>query len=520
MRRRDFLKNSIVGVTMMAGGGCTGQDPLPTPVISTSSGKLRGEVVDGVHRFLGIPYAEPPFGKNRWLSPAHRSRWDGILPATHYGAICPQTGGIKTGLPDEGEDCLNLNVWTPDPTSSGLPVMVWAHGGGQTSGTGSSSIYDGTHFARDGVVLVTCNRRLGAEGYLYLEPLFGNHVGPGNLGIQDLIAVLEWVAENIRNFGGDPSNVTLFGESGGGAATQAVVATRGSQGLVHRVIVQSGGHAAQRADTATAVTRHMLGALDIKPGDIDALRQVPWSRLVDLYDSLQSLEAELGQPQIYLPVINEHMPHHPVDAPYEGIGLDVDYLIGTCRDEANLFSALMPTMQDSVFHRRAKQVVDASGLTWDDVIARYRSLRPDLDDEAVFNAVLGDLWFRVPAVRIAQGHARFGQGNTHMYLFEWESPFIGAAHALDVMVFGNGLPFAVLAGFSEYQQTADFMRKAWVRFAHEGSPTLPAHSWPAYMPLMKTMSINQTPTVIQQAFQPEFALFEKVMAANWKAAGL
>merc|ERR1711965_649196 len=138
-----------------------------------------------------------------------------------------------------------------------MPVMVWVHGGGQISGSGANAIYDGSNFARDGVVLVTCNRRLGAEGFLYLEELFGDGVGPGNLGMQDLICVLQWVADNIQAFGGNPNNVTLFGESGGSAATQATIATPGSAGLLHKAILQSGGHAVQRPATATAIARNV-----------------------------------------------------------------------------------------------------------------------------------------------------------------------------------------------------------------------------------------------------------------------
>ena len=216
MNRRGFGKVSLAAMAMLLTSRCeTGT--TPTPIITTQPGKLQGEIIDGVHRFLGIPYAEPPFGERRWLSPTRRACWDGVMPARHYGAVCPQTGGgIRIGAPYEGEDCLNLNVWTPDPTSGGLPVMVWAHGGGQISGSGADN--DGIHFAKEGVVIVTCNRRLGAEGYLYLEELFGDNVGPGNLGIQDLILVLEWVAENIQQFVGDPANVTLFGASGGAVA--------------------------------------------------------------------------------------------------------------------------------------------------------------------------------------------------------------------------------------------------------------------------------------------------------------
>ena len=272
---------------------CSDQERSATPVIDAPAGKLQGDTVNGIHRFLGIPYAEPPFGELRWRAPVPRPRWAGVLAATRYGAICPQTsGGPRPGSPDRGEDCLNLNVWTPDPTTKGMPVMVWVHDGGQVSGSGADN--DGTHFAEEGVVLVTCNRQLGAKGFLYLEELFGDDFGPGNLGIQDLIEVLNWVARNIRHFGGDPA-----------------------------------------------------------------------------------------------------------DAAHAGLGLELDYLIGCCRDELNLFDALLSGMIEP----RARHMAETAGLPWHEVVCGYRAARPNLDDAERFNAIVGDLWFRVPAVRLAQGHA-------------------------------------------------------------------------------------------------------------------
>jgi len=523
MGRRKFLKSSATLSTMAAltfTGGCMNETRTLSRIVSTSAGQLQGEVVEGVHRFLGIPYAEPPFGENRWKSPVHRAPWQGVLNATEYGAVCPQTGGISAGLPDEGEDCLNLNIWTPDLSNTGnLPVMVWLHGGGQMSGSGASALYDGTSFARDGVVLVTCNRRLGAEGYLYLEELFGEGVGPGNLGIQDVICVLEWIAQNVQQFGGNPDNVTLFGESGGGAATQAVVATPGSEGLVHRVIVQSGGHAAQRVETASEIARQALIHLSIAPGDIDVLNQVAWARFVETYEVLQQLE-NVGQPQVYLPVINQHMPIHPVDAPYEGKGLNVDYLIGTCRDEANFFSAFMPEMQGSIFHQRAKKVIEAAGLTWEQVETVYARERPDLKQDDLFKVILGDMWFRIPAIRIAEGHARRAKSGTYMYLFEWESPLLGAAHAMDLMVFGNGLPIPGMGLLADYEETARTMRRAWISFATSGNPSTPELEWPSYSDQRSTMSLNEDSKLLLEPYKNELGLFKKIIDNQWGKIGL
>ena len=488
--------------------GCGGGDVEgPASRARLTTGEIEGRVVDGVHRFLGIPYAEPPFGANRFVLPVPRSAWDGVRPATAYGPICPQTGGAFNGaVPDEGEDCLSLNVWTPDPGTSGLPVMVWAHGGGQVAGTGASAFYDGTQFAKDGVVLITCNRRLGAEGYLYLPEHFGDGVGPGNLGIEDLIEVLRWVQANARAFGGDPDKVTLFGESGGGAATQAVAAMPAAQGLLHRVIPQSGGHAAQYAESASAITAIAMEELGIRAGDLEALRAIPWTRFAEIYDALQS--SGHGKPQVYIPVISEAMPEHPVDATFAGMGADIDYLIGTCRDEYRLFATMTMGREDTPFHDRANRLIEAGGGDRVALAAAYRTERPGLDEDDVENALLGDLWFRVPSIRIADGHT----GNTFMYRFDWESQTLGAAHAMDIAVFGNGLPFGPLAGLRSADRVAKKMRKAWVEFADTGSP-----GWDTYEAGRRlTMSIDDEFEPLTDPFRGQREALGDVLTMNWQ----
>ena len=509
MRRREFV--GLMGAAALAGCGGGSAIVGGASKVRLTTGQISGQVVDGVHRFLGIPYAEPPFGENRFLLPVPRRAWDGLRPATEYGPICPQTGrGMPDDVPAEGEDCLSVNVWTPDPGAGGLPVMVWAHGGGQVTGSGAAPLYDGTHFAKEGVVLITCNRRLGAEGFLYLPEHFGEGVGPGNLGIEDLIEVLRWVQANARAFGGDPGKVTLFGESGGGVATQAVVATPAANGLVHRVIPQSGGHSAQYPDSASKITALALSTLGVAPGDIDALRAVPWTRFSEIYSVLG--ESEHARPQVYIPVITEVMPYHPVDVTFEGFGANVDYLIGTCRDEFRLFAALMMGSTDSPFHRRADQLIKVGGANRAALRAAYKAERPDLDDGDVETALLGDMWFRVPSIRIADGH----QGQTYMYRFDWESQTLGAAHAMDIAVFGNGVPFGVMAGLRSPDEVAKKMRRAWVRFADTGSP-----GWDAYDTDRRlTMSINDEFSLLEDPFRNHRGALGDVLTMNWQERGV
>lgn len=520
MRRREFVTGTSTVLLSTALGACGNPVATPGPVIHTDRGRIQGSIVDGVHRFLGIPYAEPPFGADRFLPAVPRKAWDHVMQTTRYGAICPQTGGVSNSGVDEGLDCLNLNVWTPDPTAEGLPVMVWVHGGGQTSGSGAEPIYDGSTFAKEGVVLITNNRRLGAEGYLYLEEHFGSGIGPANLGILDQIEVLRWVQRNARHFGGDPGNVTLFGESGGGAATQAVIATPASTGLVHRAIPQSGGHAAQRPDSARAITETALKLLGIKPGDLDALRALDWTRFVEIYPQLQA--TDYGRPQIYIPMLSEAMPEHPVDACAAGLGQDVDYLIGSCRDELNFFDALPgDIVNEGPFAARREKLLHVARADLGRLRSAYAQQDPNLDEAAIELAITGDLWFRVPSIRIADTHAAQRKARTYMYRFDWESPLLGAAHAMDLLVFGNGPPLPGLAGFRDYDLFAKKMRQSWVNFAHTGDPSGGGFTWPQYEHQHRhTMALDDEFVILADPFAAQRQALGNLLEVHWGQRGI
>ena len=249
-------------------------------VVRTSSGAVRGRTADGITAFKGIPFAAPPFGANRFAPPQPAEPWDGVRGAFDYGPTVPHPGyspAYDLLLPDPlipGEDCLNLNVWTPDPGGSGLPVMVWIHGGAFVNGSGAVPTYDGTRFARDGVVLVTLNYRLGADGFAFFED------GEANRGLLDQIAALEWVRENAAAFGGDPGNVTVFGESAGAMSVGALLSSPRAEGLFGRAILQSGaGHHAVSPATARLVAGHLGERLGVEPTR-EAVGAVPLDRLV------------------------------------------------------------------------------------------------------------------------------------------------------------------------------------------------------------------------------------------------
>ena len=256
------------------------------PVVNTRHGEVRGSVADGVNTFKGIPYAAPPFGANRLRAPQPFEAWSGVRDALAFGPEAPQLRPddpqIQALTPDPavpGEDCLNLNIWSPDPGAAALPVMVWIPGGMFEVGSGAS--YNGSHFARDGIVCATINYRVGANGFLDLGD------GNANLGLLDQVAALEWVQENIAAFGGDPGNVMIFGQSGGGGKVVRMLHTPDAAGLFHKVAAQSGGNNTYRTTDPAAsikaqqtIAAHTLKHLNLTGDQIDKLKTVPYSQLI------------------------------------------------------------------------------------------------------------------------------------------------------------------------------------------------------------------------------------------------
>ena len=247
--------------------------------VRTTAGEIKGFEKDGIHYFKGVPFAAPPIGDLRFAPPQPPVPWQGTRDCTVDGPICPQAAiplegplaDVISATQPMDEDCLTLTVTTPSPDGS-LPVMVWIHGGAFTGGSGSTPIYDGTSFARDGIVYVSINYRLHALGFLYLDELFEEAKGTGNLGILDQVRALEWVRDNISAFGGDPDNVTIFGESAGGMSVGTLMGTPSANGLFQHAIPQSGaGSHNIKPETATRVTKRILELLEVEPGDWEAL---------------------------------------------------------------------------------------------------------------------------------------------------------------------------------------------------------------------------------------------------------
>jgi para-nitrobenzyl esterase len=467
-------------------------------VVTTGHCRLRGQVSDGVAAFKGIPYAAPPFGPNRFQPPRPPQPWEGVRDALEYGLVPPQSPyppPFDRLMGDQGlagEDCLNLNVWTPDPGGRGLPVMVWIHGGAFVRGSGAIPTYDGSRFARDGVVCVTINYRLGADGFLYLGD------GVANRGLLDQVAALTWVQENIEAFGGDPARVTIFGESAGAFSVATLLSMPRAKGLFRRAIAQSGaGHHTSSLATAQMVGRNLADKLGVAP-TIASIAAVPLARLVEA-------QAELGQElairpdparwgevaangMIFEPVVDgEVLPAKPIDGIVAGASADIQLLVGTTTEEWRFF--LVPGGAiDHVTEDRLSTMARFMGLDVEAALPVYRASRPQATAGDLLGALITDWFFRIPAIRLAEAHAK-NAGTTYMYEFAWRSPLFdgrfGAAHAMEIgFVFDNlGHKGAMtLAGSEPPQALADAMHQAWVAFASSGAP-----GWSPYDALGRTV---------------------------------
>ena len=456
----------------------------------TEAGPVKGVRSGGICRFLSIPYAAPPVGENRFKEPRPALPWEGERDATEAGPSAPHrikdfpaidvVPLVGTGS-EGGEDYLTLNIWAPE-NADGRPVMVFIHGGGFVVGSKDAPVSDGTEFARSGVVCVAINYRLGIEGWLPIPD------APTNLGMRDMIFALEWVQRNIAEFGGDPANVTVFGESAGAMAIADLVTSPLAKGLFKRAIIESGhGGMVREIPVAQRLVRKLAKILKVTP-DVDGFRKVdfnsawkamekvskPWS--IDLRDA-DGHEPVFGISR-FIPVHGDDvLPQKPLEALKAGAGKDVDVLIGTNSEEMNLY--FVPTKVRAKApglllrwllgkaHPKARHALEAYGWGKGKKAGH------------VFVDAMHDLVFRWPARRFAEEH----QGRTHFYDFDWKSLAcdgqLGACHGLELPFVFKTLPTATgvkgFAGEAPPQELADHMHGLWVQFATDG--TLP---WPEF----------------------------------------
>ncbi|MHA2330316.1 MAG: carboxylesterase/lipase family protein, partial [Candidatus Hodarchaeales archaeon] len=463
-----------------------------TEIISTTSGKLRGYKENGLEIFKGIPYAQPPIGDLRFSDTVEKEPWDGILKALEYGPIAPQTLLSDSDLfsHPKSEDCLTLNIWTTACDNNKRPVMFWIHGGAFIFGGAPSPRFNGKFLSQRGdICVVTINYRLGVLGNLFVPDKVSN------LGFLDQITALKWVQDNIAEFGGNPANITLFGESAGSQSICTLLSMPAARGLFQRAICESGSPTPQGHQPESGIhsAELLFSNLGIKMGDIDALREMPFEKLIEIDRKTRMEKMEKRDFSGYPPIIDGiRVPEHPFITIGEGLSKDVDLIVGNNLDEATYFMVPNPQMQE---------------FSWDDLqtgvtllLSRYNLeknkteklinfFKKSKDDPFdVMSAITTELGTRYNARKVVEAQLNHSR-NVYMYLFTYRTSVqggrYGATHALEIpFVFGTlgDEPYRVYPKRDEINsKISEKMMDSWISFAKTGNPNhdgIP--KWPTY----------------------------------------
>lgn len=513
---------------------------MKEPAVETVYGKVRGITTDGLHIFKGIHYGASTAGKNRFMPPQPPAPWSGIKDAIEYGPSCwqPPEGTTRigfwgsTGVDAMSEDCLVLNVWTRGlKDNKKRPVLVWIHGGGfRTESANHTPFYSGAELAKTyDVVVVSVNHRLGIFGYLHLGEIFGErYTSSGNAGMLDLVEALKWVRDNIAQFGGDPGNVMIFGESGGGAKVSTLLAMPASKGLFHRAVIQSGpGLRGKTSEDATRAAKEFLDVVHVTPARIDWLHEM---KAYVIYLAWMSLSqgAERAGGEMSPVVDGEVLPVHPFDPVAAPTAADVPVIVGTNKDEWLFMMMRDPkfgqydeeTMRQRVIAALSQRLNDKVAVERaDDLIAGYRRTRPGATPHDILAAIGSDR-MRIASIRLAERKGAAGKAPAYMYLFTWESEVsrgrLKSAHSFEIpFVFNymNDPSVLFLGDKPERLKLAAAMSGAWTTFAASGNPNhkgIP--QWPAYNSEKRpTMMFNIESKVENDPFSEERKLWEGII---------
>jgi para-nitrobenzyl esterase len=510
MDRRSFIGFGTLAASALMGGKISSAFAVdtkakPGETVETNLGKVLGTTQNGVHAFKGVPYAASTAGENRFMPPKKRQPWTGVRDASELGLRSPQLLSAFHGqVPPEvesmdrnepmGEDCLVLNVWTPGVGRGGgkRPVMVWLHGGGYTSGSGGFICYDGAQLARKhDVVAVTVNHRLTVFGYLYLAGIGGEkYAKSSNVGMLDIVAALEWVRDNVAAFGGDPGNVTIFGQSGGGGKVSTLMAMPSAHGLFHRAIVESGAAVkGVSRDAANKSAERYLAKLNLKPGQVDQLQKLSVDQLLDATANTNPMPGGPGGFALAPVVDGTTLPNDPFDPVAPALSANIPLLIGTVETEVTFFPhQVLDPINDAELHTHVKQTLrTASDEQVDQLIAAYKKGRPGAGNTDLFLALASDATFRAAVVTEAERKAAQGKAPVYQYYVTWRSPVregkLRSFHTVEIpFVFDNVDACKSMLGSGEDRYAlAEKFSGAWVAFARTGNPnhkTLP--NWPAF----------------------------------------
>jgi para-nitrobenzyl esterase len=513
-------------------------------IVNTKTGKIKGYragverylasfTSPGVIKFKGIPFAEPPINELRFKSPISKKPWKGTLDATKLGPIAPRLESFPKvpGLHYEQSEaeCLNLNIWTPSIDGELRPVMVWIHGGGFFTGSGAN--FEGSNLAlRGNIVIVTINYRLGPLGFLYIED------ETANVGLLDQIAAIRWIKENIHSFGGDPNNITIFGESAGAISVCILLTMPAARNLFQRVIAQSGPPlpADFKQSSRIKATNNLLANLGVKSGNIEDLRKIRTEKITkahsEVLKSMKILDYLSFNIPYFGPVIEKNtLPTHPLEKFKKGFDSDIEFLIGSNLDEATTYSATDPNLamidentlfkQTQIFLRALDKDINLA----DKLINLYKNTsgkRRLNTPRKVFDAICSDYAFRIPSILYAELYSKF-QKKTYMYLFHWRSPLnngrFGATHALEVpFVFGT-LPekdYGLHPKKNEITKIlSNNMMDYWISFAQNGNPNYDGLlKWPIYRDDERsTMIFDNKSLIINAPYDYERAAWKDLL---------
>jgi para-nitrobenzyl esterase len=479
-------------------------------VVETSYGKVRGKNVNGMRSFKGIPYGASTEGANRFMPPKKPSAWTGIRDAVAFGQASAQLPGFKTPeiemmqnlvvSDNTGENCLMLNVYTP-ATDGKRPVMFWLHGGGFQFGSGSQPFFEGSNLARRGdVVVITINHRLGSLGYLYLGDLGGPEFAKsGNVGILDAVAALEWVRDNVDRFGGDPNNVMIFGESGGGSKVSTLLGMPAAKGLYHRAAVESGpGLTALSREQATKTATAFLNNVGVDKNNLAKLQKLP----VELIIEAQALTKGGFSPVHDGSVIPDNM----FDPVATQISADVPLLIGSNKDEGTFLLQAdqeLFTLDDAGLNARVKRFAAGNDEAAGRILAIYRKTYPQGMPTDFWVQMNTDRTMRMRSITLAERKAALKKAPVYMYFFAWNTLGFGGRyktmHMTEIpFVFDNiQAADAMTHQVPEAKALAAKVSSAWIAFAKTGDPTTKElGEWPAYSADHRaTMIIDNNPRV-------------------------
>jgi para-nitrobenzyl esterase len=486
LNRRAML---TAGAACLALGAPAALAANAPPIASTKYGKVRGLADGPVKIFKGVPYGAPTSGANRFLAPRPPEPWRDVRDTTRLGNRAPQTD--TTGFMEEevvaldrtaqSEDCLCLNIWTTGlADGKKRPVMLWCHGGGFTGGSGGNVRYDGYSLAKKhGVVLVTVNHRLNAFGFLYLGKLGGEkYADSGNAGMLDIVAALDWVKDNIAEFGGDPDNVTIFGQSGGGSKVTTAMAMPQAEGRFHRVIAESGVYLkAITPEEGTEIATRLMAQLGLQPGQVDQLQQIPFQKIL-------AAMGPMGPAGRFGPVLdgrNLNSGNGPFDPVAPSLSAKVPMILGSTLTEITFLNTTpLDPIDDAALRADLKKTLRVEDAETERLIALYKSDFPQAGNVRLFQIIASDNWLTANVALVAERKAALGQAPAYVYHFEKPTPVrdgkLGVPHTLEVSyVFDNldGPTDDIITGTGKDRYPlADKMSRAWTHFARTGDPNV------------------------------------------------